>query len=59
MDKRMTILIERHQKLDDEVDKLNEKRYLTPTQTMYLKTLKVRRLRLRDAISQLEEDNGN
>jgi uncharacterized protein YdcH (DUF465 family) len=59
MDKRMTILIERHQKLDDEVDKLNEKRYLTPTQTMYLKTLKVRRLRLRDAISQLEEDNGS
>ena len=60
MDKRLSILTERHQVLDDEVDELNEKRYLTSVQSMHLKSLKVRRLRLRDAISQLkEEDNGS
>ena len=53
--KKLSILRERHQSLDDEIDAANEKRYLTAREQMRIKELKVRRLRLRDLITKLEE----
>jgi uncharacterized protein YdcH (DUF465 family) len=55
-DLRLSILIERHQSLDDEVDELSQKRYISQIENQYLKGLKVKRLRLRDAISRLREE---
>ena len=53
--KKLSLLRERHQSLDDEIDAANEKRYLTAREQMRIKELKVRRLRLRDLITKLEE----
>ena len=54
--KKLSLLRERHQSLDDEIDAANEKRYLTGREQMRIKELKVRRLRLRDLITKLEEE---
>ena len=56
MSMRLRILKERHQALDDEIDEANEKNYLTAREQMRIKELKVRRLRLRDLITSLEEE---
>tara|TARA_Y100001973_G_C5015508_1_gene240518 strand:- start:207 stop:395 length:189 start_codon:yes stop_codon:yes gene_type:complete len=53
---RMEILKERHQMLDDEVDRLNKKSYLSPSDSSRLKSLKVRRLRCKDAIRILSDE---
>ena len=53
---KLRLLRERHQTLDDEIDMANEKRYLTAREQMRIKELKVRRLRLRDLITRLEEE---
>ena len=53
--KKLSLLRERHQSLDDEIDAANEKRYMTAREQMRIKELKVRRLRLRDLITRLEE----
>ncbi len=53
--KKLSLLRERHQSLDDEIDAANEKRYMTAREQMRIKELKVRRLRLRDLITSLEE----
>jgi hypothetical protein len=52
---RVEILKNRHQELDDEVDKMSAMRYLSPKERLHLKGLKVMRLRCRDAISSLAE----
>jgi len=52
---KLRLLRERHQTLDDEIDAANEKRYMTAREQMRIKELKVRRLRLRDLITSLEE----
>ena len=52
-------LRECHQILDDEIDEANGKRWLTPRERLRIKTLKVRRLRLRDRISILERECGD
>tara|TARA_R100000664_G_scaffold34235_1_gene55458 strand:+ start:5767 stop:5934 length:168 start_codon:yes stop_codon:yes gene_type:complete len=52
----MEILKERHQMLDDEVDRLNKKSYLSPSDSSRLKSLKVRRLRCKDAIRILSDE---
>ena len=51
---RLTILKERHQQLDDKADELSSRKYLSPSERMELKRLKVFRLRLKDAIHELE-----
>jgi uncharacterized protein YdcH (DUF465 family) len=51
---RLTILKERHQQLDDKADKLSSRKYLSPSERMELKRLKVFRLRIKDAIHELE-----
>ena len=53
---RLDILKERHQQLDDEADELSARNYLSPTERMKLKRLKVLRLRVKDAMFQLEEE---
>ena len=54
---RLDILKERHQSLDDEADALSSQNYLSATEKMKLKSLKVLRLRVKDAITQLESEN--
>ncbi len=55
---RVMILKERHKKLHEEADHLSSRRYLSPTEQMKLKTLKVMKLRVKDAITQLESENA-
>ena len=54
---RLGLLRERHQEIDDEVDKMGERRWLSGRDRMRLKELKVRRLRLRDLIDRFEREN--
>ena len=59
-DLRLRLLRERHQQLDDEVDELAKRRILLPYEKGYLKTLKVVRLRAKEAIDRflrIEEEN--
>jgi len=49
-DKRLKLLVERHQQLDDKADKMSAKRYLTPGERDQLKELKVMRLKAKRAI---------
>ena len=53
---KLQLLRERHQTLDDEIDEANKKIYLSAREQMRIKELKVRRLRLRDLITRLEEE---
>ena len=53
---KLQLLRERHQTLDDEIDEANKKIYLSAREQMRIKELKVRRLRLRDLITKLEEE---
>jgi len=48
-------LIVEHKKIDEEVDQLGARRYLTPPERSRLKFLKVQKLRIKDAICSLEE----
>jgi uncharacterized protein YdcH (DUF465 family) len=54
---RMAILKERHQHLDDIIDEMNERRYLSPGERDELSILKVRRLKLKDNIRDLESNS--
>lgn len=54
MTTRISLLKERHQALDDEIDAASERRWLSGRERMRVKELKVRRLRLRDQIARLE-----
>jgi len=49
-------LKERHQVLDDEVDRMSVLRHQTPTERLELRELKVRRLRLRDLIDRFGKE---
>jgi len=53
---RVNLLRERHQALDDEIDKINERRWLSTADRVRLKEMKVKRLRLRDLIHELEKE---
>jgi hypothetical protein len=55
---RLEILKERHQKLDDEADELSSRNYLSSVEKMKLKRLKILRLRVKDAISEFEQNNS-
>ena len=48
--RRLQILVDRHQSLDDEVDELSERKILLPTEKEKLKELKVTRLRAKEAV---------
>ena len=52
---RARLLRERHQDLDDKIDELNARRWLSTTERIRVKEWKVRRLRLRDQINELEK----
>ena len=49
-DKRLQILKERHQQLDDTADELQARHFLTPQDQARLKILKIQRLRAREAM---------
>ena len=53
---RLALLRTHHQELDDRVDELNAQVSLSQTERVRLKEMKVRKLRLRDAITSLEEE---
>jgi hypothetical protein len=55
---RVMILRERHKKLHEEADQLSSRRYLSPSDQMRLKTVKVMKLRIKDAIRQLEAEDA-
>ena len=48
-------LIEKHQKLDDEIDGLSLQRLLLPSEKSRLKKLKMERLRARRAVEKYKE----
>ena len=48
-------LIERHQELDDRVDEMNHRPYLSPHEQLSLRELKFLRLRLRRTITSIQE----
>ena len=48
--RRLRILVDRHQRLDDEVDELSERKILLPAEKQHLKELKITRLRAKEAI---------
>jgi len=49
-DKRLRILKERHQQLDDAADEMQTRHFLTPRDQTRLKILKIQRLRAREAM---------
>ena len=55
---RLDTLKVRHQDLDDEVDMMNKRRVLTPTERSRLKELKVMRLNCRDTIDRLVKESS-
>ncbi len=54
--KRLQLLIDRHQLLDDQVDALSAKRVLLPSEQMELKVLKVIRLQAKEAIDRFKRN---
>ena len=58
MDKRLQILIETHQRLDDEADELSGRAYLTPRQSMHLRKVKILRLRAKETIDRFLLEEG-
>jgi uncharacterized protein YdcH (DUF465 family) len=56
---KLKLLRERHQNLDDEIDKANERRWMSTAEQVRIKALKVKRLRLKDLISEMEEEDGS
>ena len=48
-------LVEAHQRLDDEADKLSARRYLSPFERIKLKELKIMRLHAKDAINNFKK----
>ena len=55
---KLALLRERHQALDDEADELSSHRWLSSSDQLKLKELKVRRLRLRDLIDEIEREDA-
>jgi len=53
---KIAVIRQRHQDLDDEVDTMNEKRFLTPSEKMRLKVLKVTRLKCKDTLDKLTRE---
>ena len=53
---RVEILRERHREIHEEVDTLSSRRYLSPLEQMKLKSLKVKKLRIKDAIESIKKE---
>ena len=49
----LEVLIENHQNIDDEIDKMSIMRYLSPRERDQLKGMKIQRLWYRDAIDRI------
>jgi hypothetical protein len=46
----------RHQQLDDQVDEMNARRYLSPMESTRLREMKMLRLQLKRMITELQTD---
>jgi uncharacterized protein YdcH (DUF465 family) len=57
MTTRIEVLKERHQHLDDIIDEMNDRTFLSPKERETLTILKVQRLRLKDKIHTLKSDS--
>jgi len=53
MTKRFQLLKEKHQELDDIIDEMNERRFLSSKERDTLSVLKVQRLQLKDSMRTL------
>ena len=53
MTKRFQLLKEKHQELDDIIDEMNERRFLSSKERDTLSVLKVQRLQLKDSMRML------
>ena len=53
---RIAILKERHQRLDDIIDEMNDRRFLSPKERETLTTLKIQRLKLKDSIRMIKSE---
>jgi hypothetical protein len=56
---RLELLIEKHQELDDKVDEMMMRKFLTPREKLDLKNWKILRLRYRDAINLIQKESVN
>ena len=56
--KRLEILKEKHQELDDIIDEMNVRKFLSPKDRERLSGLKVQRLRLKDSMRTLRLENS-
>lgn len=56
--RRLQLLVERHQSLDDEADELSAKKILLPSEQMKLKLLKVLRLQAKEALDRFKLAEG-
>jgi uncharacterized protein YdcH (DUF465 family) len=57
-DRRLRLLKDRHQRLDDQVDELVERRIILPFEREHIKELKVMRLRAKEAIDRFLKNEG-
>jgi hypothetical protein len=57
-DRRLRLLKDRHQRLDDEVDELFGRRILLPFEREHMRELKVMRLRAKEAIDRFLKSEG-
>ena len=53
---RLKLLKERHTQLNTEADELSSRKWLSSKEQLHLKTLKVLRLRAKDAIEKLQKE---
>jgi hypothetical protein len=56
--RRLQILIDRHQALDDKIDEMSNWNIIFPSEQEYLKQLKVTRLRAKEAIDRFRLEEG-
>jgi hypothetical protein len=54
---RLDVLRERHQSIDDIVDEMANKLFMTPEDKTRFKALKLQRLRIKDLIREIENEN--
>jgi len=56
---KLEALIIEHRRLDDEADKLSNRKHLFPSERTQLKILKVKRLMARDAIDRIRSNKAH
>jgi|ETNvirnome_6_100_1030635.scaffolds.fasta_scaffold184277_2 hypothetical protein len=55
---RIELLTQEHARLNAAVDKLSSRRFLTPDDEINLRSMKIHKLRIKDAISELQKETN-